>query len=281
MTCHGKVIYTQVQREVIACEKCGYHHVLPMYTETELETFYENHYAESTPSHLFAQKVLRISKVKPGGRVLDIGCWDGTQLAYFKEAGWDCTGTELNKKAAREAEKKGVQVYQISIRAFFDRFADERWDVINVAYILEHIPAPREFLARIHGNLAVGGILVIEVPNDFSPLQIAYTRHQATDPYWVTLPDHLNYFDTQSLESLAVDSGFEILVKEVSFPMELFLLMGDDYVKDRSIGPGCFQKVVKMEEALLKNNPEVLGDMYAALYTAGIGRSLILYCRKS
>ena len=63
--------------------------------------------------------------------------------------------------------------------------------------------------------------------------------------------------------------------------MEMFLLMGDDYVKDASIGPECFRKVVKMESTIMETQPELLSTFYSALYKAGIGRSIILYLEKT
>ena len=262
------------------CETCGYIHVSPLYTEEELEKFYENIYAESTPSYLWHEKVHNVKKWKTAGSVLDIGCWEGKQLEYFLKEGWQCVGTELNKNAAAIASLKGIEVHQISIRQFFDRFTDRKWDVINAAYILEHIPDPAGFLVRIKNHLATDGILIVEVPNEFSPLQLAYIQEHKISPYWIALPDHLNYFDKEGIESLLRRTGFDVIRGETSFPMEMFLLMGDNYLRDKSIGKQSFNKVVAMESVLRRHHPSLLSDLYASLYENGIGRSMALYAKR-
>lgn len=280
-SCHGKTLLERDGRRIISCDKCGYNHVVPMYSEEELEKFYENVYSESTPSFLWHEKVENIQRLKKAGKVLDIGCWEGHQLEHFMKVGWKCVGTELNKKAANIATSKGIEVHQISIREFFHQFENEKWDVINIAYILEHIPDPVDLLIKLKRHLEKDGILIVEVPNDFSPLQLAYISENNIEPYWIALPDHLNYFNKQGIENLVKRAGFNIIHGEASFPMEMFLLMGDNYLKDRSIGKASFQKVVTMERIMRNYNSGMVSELYISLYMCGVGRSIILYLKSS
>ena len=277
--CHGKVVAEKAGREIIDCKKCEYMHVFPMYSEEELERFYEDTFSESTPSHLFLEKVYTVKRWIKKGTVLDIGCWKGTQLEYFMKEGWRCTGIELNRNAASISKSKGIEVHQISTREFFKRFSRKKWDVINASYILEHISNPDVFLDKIRKNLKNDGILIIEVPNEFNPFQLAYLKKKQLTPYWIALPEHLNYFNKRSLQKLVKRTGWKILHGEVSFPMEMFLLMGDDYLRRKSVGRRSFRKVVEMENTLMEYDPGLLSKMYSALYKNGIGRSIILYLR--
>lgn len=277
--CRGRSLISKDGRKIINCRRCGYIHVHPMYSGAELEKFYADQYSESTPSHIWFEKLYNITRMKKRGAILDIGCWEGDQLGFFKKAGWQCTGTELNKRAASIASGKGIKVYQIPIRELFDKFADRKWDVINAAYILEHIPDPAGFLKLLKRHLKKDGIAMIEVPNEFSPFQKAYLKREKAKPYWVVLPDHLNYFDKDGLERLVKRAGYRIVHAEGSFPMEMFLLMGDDYKKIPQLGKNCFRKVVLMEEALRVYDPGLLSSMYEALYQKGIGRSTVLYLK--
>ena len=279
MNCHGKVVAEKDGRQIIRCVKCQYIHVFPMYSEEELEQFYENIYPESTPSYLWAEKVFNISNILVTGSVLDFGCWEGKQLEYFMAEGWQCTGIELNKRAASIAESKGIEVYQMSIRQFFNILTGRKWDVINVAYLLEHIPEPADFLIKIKEHLNKNGIIIVEVPNEFNPFQLAYLKKHDILPYWIALPDHLNYFDKAGLKNLMKQTGWTIIHGESSFPMEMFLLMGDNYLKDSSIGKRSFGKVVEMEKTLREYHPSLVSRMYSALYKCGIGRSNIVYAK--
>lgn len=278
-SCHGKVVAEKDDRQIINCQKCGYIHVFPMYNAEELEQFYENVFPESTPSYLWFEKVYNIKNWKEKGTVLDIGCWEGMQLEFFMKEGWQCTGIELNKRAAAIAESKGIEVHQISIRQFFNTFAAKKWDVINVAYLLEHIPEPTDFLIQIKKYLNEDGIIIVEVPNEFSPFQLAYLKKHNISPYWIAPPVHLNYFDKQGLENIMKRTGWAIIHGESSFPMEMFLLMGDNYLEDNSIGKRSFRKVVSMETELREYDPGLVSRVYSALYTCGIGRSITVYAK--
>jgi len=93
--CKGKTVYREEGSRLIDCDRCGYIHVVPMYTEKDLEEFYKNEFSESTPSPNWHDKVKNICKWKKGGTVLDIGCWEGAQLEYFaKKKDWKCMGVD-------------------------------------------------------------------------------------------------------------------------------------------------------------------------------------------
>jgi len=277
-SCQGELVLVREGRSLIRCATCQYIHVDPMYEAEELEAFYRGSYGESTPSPNWAEKVWNVRRSKKEGRILDIGCWEGRQLEEFiRVGGWECTGTELNVRAAEVARSKSIDVHNVSLNEFVERFRGELWDVINLAYVLEHIPDPRGLLTRLRGFLAPNGILIVEVPNEFSPFQMAYLKAKGREPYWIALPDHLNYFDSASLEALARNTGYSILHREATFPMELFLLMGDDYLEDPPIGKSCFQKVVRMEGILRDYDPGLVSRIYAELYKANVGRALVLY----
>ena len=287
--CTGDIVVEKAGRQIINCRKCGYIHVYPLYSAVELEEYYENIYPDSAPSCLWAEKVYNIRRWKDGGAILDIGCWEGTQLAFFVKDGWQCTGIELNKRAAAIAESKGIEVYQLSIRQFFSTFARRKWDVINIAFLLEHIPDPAGFLSQIKKHLNKDGIIIVEVPNEFSPFQLAYLKKQSIPPYWIALPDHLNYFDKSGLENIMKRTGWTIIHGEGSFPMEMFLLMGDENLGSgaadkedcRRFYQAVIGKIVELEKSLREYDPGLVSQMYSALYTCGIGRSNIVYARRS
>lgn len=275
--CSGATLATKDDRTIIDCGHCGYAHVFPMYSEQELEEYYANVFSESTPSHSWFEKVQNVLRWKTNGTILDLGCWEGAQLEHFVRGGWQCTGLELNKKAAAVSQGKGIEVLQYSIKEFFVHCAGQKWDVINVAYVLEHIPRPVEFLKQISLHLNPHGILVLEVPNEFNPLQMAFLKRQQADPYWIFLPEHVNYFRKEDLERLVLLGGWTILHAESCFPMEMFLLMGDDYLTDKMAGPVSFQKVLAIEEALRNYDPALISRLYTALYGCGVGRGVTLY----
>lgn len=277
--CTGAVLMEKDGRRIIDCKTCGFMHVHPRYSEAELEKFYKNVYSESTPSYLMFEKVYNIKKWKQGGTVLDIGCWEGYQLEFFRDAGFKCTGLELNSRAAAVAASKGIDVQQVSVKQFLEESSGKKWDVINVAYILEHIVDPAGFLRQLGDKLTDDGVVIVEVPNEFSPFQLAYLKEKDMLPYWIVLPDHLNYFNKESINNLMFKTGWEVIHGETSFPMEMFLLMGDNYLGDPSVGKRSFKKVVEMERILRAYDEGLLSRIYSELYNCNVGRSIILYAK--
>lgn len=115
--------------------------------------------------------------------------------------------------------------------------------------------------------------MCLTVPNDFSPLQIAAQEGKGHAPWWIAPPHHLNYFDFDSLEALMRRIGLTPTERLTSFPMEAFLLMGDDYVSDPATGKACHRRRMNFDLAFeAAGIGAVRRRLYGALAAAGIGR---------
>src|SRR5258708_8171751 len=140
-----------------------------------------------------------------GGRLLDIGCATGNFLVAARDAGYDVTGIELDRNAARFAkERLGLQwVFPLTISEFADRNLVERFDVVTFFEVLEHQASPAEFLQKVKVCVRPGGVIALSVPN----------RER-----WLTGPDLLDYppnhfsrWNTAALRKFLSAQGFEIL----------------------------------------------------------------------
>ncbi len=123
--------------------------------------------------------------------------------------------------------------------------------------------------------LRPGGVISIHVPNDFNVLQLAARDALAKDDWWVAPPYHINYFNFESLERLLVRSGFEPRRRDATFPVEWFLLMGEDYVGDRELGAWVHRRRMALEF-----NLERLGmrrSLHAHLAESRTGREAIVH----
>jgi SAM-dependent methyltransferase len=144
--------------------------------------------------------------------------------------------------------------------------------------VLEHVPAPVTLLEITLEMLAPGGRLIVRVPNDFSPLQEASCAALGRDPWWIAIPDHINYFNHTSIAALLVALGLEIVEQSADYPMELFLLGGEDYTTDAAVGARVHERRRRTELALSAEIRRRLGRAWAE---AGVGRNVFVVARSS
>ena len=210
-----------------------------------------------------------------GGRVLDIGAGTGDLVAHLQSAGLRASGIEPSQDASRLARERWLDVAAATVEQWAadpaHRGAYAGAVLINV---LEHVPQPQALLATIGTLLAPGGVLCVRVPNDFSDWQAAAAAACGHDGWWVAAPDHIHYFSHDSLARTLAACGFEPVQLTTDFPMEFFLLMGEDYVADPALGPGLHERRRRFELAL----PAALRRrLYAAFASVGAGRNTLAF----
>lgn len=145
---------------------------------------------------------------------------------------------------------------------------------------LEHIPNPIYLCEQVFKLLKPGGVLCIESPNDFNPIQKIANSAINKKQWWISIPHHLNYFSFDSLKNLVTRSGFSVISTFSTFPMEFFLLLGDNYIDEPNLGLRCHQKRMDFEQKLLEFKPEFLDDLYRVLAKHGCGRSVVIFAIK-
>ena len=207
--------------------------------------------------------------------LLDVGCSGGLLLEFARERGWRTIGIEPSSEAVAEARSHGLDVRHGLYEEI--EIGNGSIDVVHAKLVVEHLPDPRSFARWAATVLRPGGILCIHVPNDFNPLQLAARDALKKADWWVAPPFHINYFDFAALERLASTSGFQPVRRDATFPVEWFLLMGEDYIGDDELGASVHRRRMALEvhlEALALRRP-----LHAHLAAHGIGREAIVHAR--
>jgi predicted SAM-dependent methyltransferase len=145
--------------------------------------------------------------------------------------------------------------------------------------VLEHLRYPAETLLNIKKQLLKpDGLLIIDVPNEFNDFQTVGNAAFNLNEWWVCVPNHINYFSVSSISHLLDICGYDVKYCEASFPLEIFLLMGDVYVGDSELGNKCHQKRIQFEYLMKKHGKtEKLSLFYQALAELNLGRQVIVY----
>lgn len=149
------------------------------------------------------------------GRMLELGCGRGELLAGAANLGWSVCGVEMTENYARAARSNGVEVECSSIKE--SKLLEQKYDVVLLAAILEHLYDPVETLKQVRSALRPGGLVFIDVPNELSlTMRVGnlYMRTRGRD--WVVnlsptfSPFHVVGFSPATLKRALDASGFKI-----------------------------------------------------------------------
>ena len=283
--------------------KFGFFQVKPKPTQEDItrfyaEEFYSSKYKAFNNSTLEVQEADRefhdahrediavnieklLTRPLSGLSVLDIGCGWGQTMKYLASKGASCSGFDPAPEAVAYVQSIGLECIQAGMERM-DVFGERRFDVVLLMNVLEHLSEPVDVIAEIRATvLKDGGLLVVEVPNDFNAFQIAAQELHGLPQWWVAPPAHLNYFSSSTLSALLSGSGFDVPLVESTFPLEMFLLMGQNYVTDRQLGRKCHEQRMVFEMNLRKlGQGEALRSFYKALASVDLGRQVIAYALK-
>jgi len=205
-----------VAARVVGCEGCGLGRFHPWLGAEQVRAFYPDEYY-GEPGAKFQPLVERLVRLvgarhigflsrglRPGARILDVGCGRGVVLGPLADRGLEVHGVEVSAEAARGADPRAE--IRIAAQLGDAGYAPGFFDEVIIWHVLEHLPDPRVALREVHRVLAPGGRLIVAVPN-FSSWQ---ARWSGAAWFHLDLPRHLYHFPLEALCRLLRDVGFEI-----------------------------------------------------------------------
>jgi 2-polyprenyl-3-methyl-5-hydroxy-6-metoxy-1,4-benzoquinol methylase len=159
-----------------------------------------------------------IRTFKPTGRLLDIGAGKGDFLSLASKQGYHSKGIEPSPRFCQHArEKYGAHIAQ-GFLGDEGCFNGERFDIVTMFHVLEHVKTPQKLLATVSTHLEKNGIIYIEVPNaDATLLKIADALFRISGKKWSTRlsplhePFHAVGYSPKSLTYLLKKNGFDIV----------------------------------------------------------------------
>jgi SAM-dependent methyltransferase len=210
----------------VGCTRCGLIFTNPRPAEPAMREFYRSHYRsfyegvdrpseEYVRSGIFPRRAeaayQRLSRGLDAdrlGRVLDVGCSEGSLLKLLRERHPDTElhGVEPVAAFARfAAERADAEIHVGDLEDYCERgpgrSAAGSCDLVLLSHVLEHLHRPSRQLALVHGLLAEGGRLYVEVPNIASP-------HGALGQFHIA---HLYHFYPETLQAMLTKTGFRVI----------------------------------------------------------------------
>ncbi|MGJ8745869.1 class I SAM-dependent methyltransferase [Polaribacter sp.] len=140
--------------------------------------------------------------------ILDVGAGTGDFLKTCKENNWNVSGVEPSLDAINIAAVKGV-----FLKENLSEFKNEKFDVITLWHVLEHVENLKEYMATLKNLLSENGRLVIAVPN-YKSYDANYYKE-----FWAAfdVPRHLWHFSQNSIHTLFSEVNMSV---EKTIPMK-------------------------------------------------------------
>ncbi len=133
--------------------------------------------------------------------ILEIGAGQGQATFWFDSEGFSVTSIEPDENNVKLINQKLKNSHCI-VGSAEDFQLKEKFDVIWMSHVLEHVVKPIQFFDNVHKNLKNDGIFFIEVPNCENDFMLKASIFKVP---------HTFHFSKKSLLNLAKKSGFKVV----------------------------------------------------------------------
>jgi SAM-dependent methyltransferase len=172
------------------------------------EEVWEHLPAELDPPLLSLRRDFLLSQLRPGDRVLDLGCGEGDFTAAAAEAGADAIGADVAERALERARRRhpGLRFQRVEAHGPFP-WDDGAFDLVWASEVIEHVVDTARWLSEARRVLAPGGRLALTTPDHglARRLRLALRGFEA---HFDPRGDHLRFYTRRSLDALLDDFGF-------------------------------------------------------------------------
>jgi 2-polyprenyl-3-methyl-5-hydroxy-6-metoxy-1,4-benzoquinol methylase len=218
-------LYTKQGCDILRCQACGLGRAEAC--GFDAASYYNDEYfcgrhadgyadyvgAEFILRRQFARDVRRIRRLRPSGRLLEIGCAHGFFLQEAKRY-FDVIGIELAAEAAAHCRRNGLNVITGAVCPdLLERVGPV--DVVVMLDVIEHLPDPHEALSLCARRLRPGGLIVLTT-GDFGSLA---ARCAGVGWRLMTPPQHLWFFTVESFRRWTPHLGMQL--RAVDHPWKL------------------------------------------------------------
>lgn len=192
------------------CSKCGFQFKDPGIDPKKLLDCYaaadSGNWGESPDPRQRKFDILRdtLAQFSPGLRILEVGCFNGAMLEFFGDH-WERYGVEPAKAAVELANRRGVTILADTLDNV--NGGAETFDAILAIDVLEHVVDPLPFFRRVSELLKPSGVFIVVTGNTKS---LAW-RMQGSMFWYCSLPEHVSFYDRQSIDELGRLSGLECI----------------------------------------------------------------------
>jgi 2-polyprenyl-3-methyl-5-hydroxy-6-metoxy-1,4-benzoquinol methylase len=189
------------------------------------------------------RRALRYASLRPGSRLLDVGCAQGEFAETASGLGLDVTGIDINPDAVARARER-VPEARFHCTELGDGTLHGQWDLVTMFDFIEHVYDPVETLCAAAKVLAPSGQILISTPRAGS------LGHRLTGRWWPEYrEEHLVLFSSAGLLIALARAGLVAtrMASTAKYVSTAYMLgQGVEY------GPASLQAVARRGRGLLK-----------------------------
>lgn len=169
--------------------------------EMAIKSDYTDIDSQGKKRHWISQFKYCESHIKNKKNILEIGAGQGQATYWFDKEGFSVTSIEPDENNVKLINQK-LNNGRCILGSAEDFQIEEKFDIIWMSHVLEHLIKPIQFLENVHKNLRDDGIFFIEVPNCENDSMLNSS---------VFLVPHTFHFSRNALINLAKKTGFKVV----------------------------------------------------------------------
>jgi 2-polyprenyl-3-methyl-5-hydroxy-6-metoxy-1,4-benzoquinol methylase len=160
---------------------------------------------ELHPPDLELRRAFLTGELRPGLRVLDIGCGDGLFTGEIAAAGASVIGADVAEAALERARRRhpGLTFTRVELDGPLP-FADTSFELVWASEVIEHVSDTARWLSELRRVSAPNGVLLLTTPSH-GRLRLALG---GIERYSQPLGDHLHLYSRRSLATTLAEFGF-------------------------------------------------------------------------
>ena len=177
-----------------------------------MREFYEDLWArlpeDLDPPDLALRRALLLDHVRPGDRVLDLGCGEGTFTALLAEGGAQVVGVDIAEAALERARRRhpGLEFRLAPVEGPLP-LEDGSIDVVWCSEVIEHVADTARFLSEARRVLRRDGTLVLTTPH-LGRARRTLIALRGFEEHFDPVGEHLRFYTRVSLRDTLQDMGF-------------------------------------------------------------------------
>jgi len=193
-----------------SCKVCSFAFRYPRMQKCEMDELYKRGEDENWVQkkgderkdwNIAAKWMTSIGKNK---RILDVGCFSGEFLRGLGN-GFELYGIEIHPQAVERAKQGGVEILGNDFSAL--NSMNDRFDVVTLFDVIEHVYNPLEFLTLLSRVVKKGGLIIISTGNTMT----ATWRLMGSRYWYCAIAEHISFINPVWCNYAANESGLEVI----------------------------------------------------------------------